>query len=201
MGGARRAGGEGASLRQDELFRWRGGQAGVNRQQGFGLGHDDAAQFIGGGQVLEAPEAEVFQESVGGPVGDGPADDFGATDLRDQSALQQRLHHAVDRDAADLFDLRAGDRLAVSDDRQSFQRREGETRGAALVPDEGLDPGGELRLADELPGAGDASQPIAALGLLMLAGQLGQGGRDRVGRSFPQRLDRGVVGLFGGRGE
>ena len=94
--------------------------------------------------------------------------------LLDQSAFQQRLHDAVHRHAADLLDLRPRQRLAVSDDGQGFQGRLGEARRARLGADQRDDPGGEFRLADELPCAGHAGQSVTALRRLVVLLQLFQ---------------------------
>jgi len=108
------------------------------------------------------------------------------------------LHHAIDRDAADLLDLGAGDGLAIGDDGEGFERRLGEPGRTAFVADEGFDPGRELGLADELPGAGHAHEAVAALGLLVVAGEVFQGGGDGVERGLLEELDRGIFGMLDG---
>src|SRR5581483_8972501 len=106
--------------------------------------------------------AEIFQKDWRGAVGHGPADDFRAAHLFHQATLQERLHDAIDGDAADLLDLGAGDRLPIRNDGQRFQGRLRESWWTRLMADEGLEPGRVFRLADELPGTGHAHQPVAA---------------------------------------
>ena len=133
-----------------------------------------AAQFVRGGQFVQAAQAKVFEEHDGRAVGHGAAHHFGAPDLLDQAALDQRLHDAVHAHTPDLLDLGARDRLAVGDDGQRLQRRLGEARRAGFVADQRLEPRRVFRLSHELPRAGHAGQPIAALGCLMVQGQLFQ---------------------------
>ena len=56
------------------------------------------------------------------------ARDFGASGDFHQTALHQRLQHAIDVHAAHRFYVRAGNRLAIRDDRQRLQRRRTQTR-------------------------------------------------------------------------
>ena len=112
------------------------------------------------------------RNSAGGAVGHRPAHHLGAPDLLDQSALDQRLHHAIHAHAAHLLDLGARDRLAIGDDGERLQRRLGEARRAEFVADQRLEPGGVFRLGDELPRARHAGEPIAALGRLVVLRQL-----------------------------
>ena len=75
-------------------------------------------------------------------------------DHADPLALFQRLDDvAVDRHAADLFDLAAGDRLAIGDQRQRFQRGAG-VLGLALGP-QARDPGVHVGLDLEAEAGGE----------------------------------------------
>src|SRR5688572_7075847 len=159
-----------AAVLNRELFRRGGRQSGINGQQRLGFLHNDATKLIGRRQVVQILDAEVFEEAGGRSVGDGTADDFSPANLLDQTAFQQSLHHAIDGDATNLFDLRASYGLAISDDGERFQRRLGEARRPASVPNQCLNPRRELRLADELPRTSDANEPKCPLCLLMLAG-------------------------------
>src|SRR3546814_281726 len=67
-------------------------------------------------QFVQALEAEVVEEALGGAEQLRAAGDVAVADDADPLALFQRLDDvAVHRDAADLLDLAAGDRLAVGD--------------------------------------------------------------------------------------
>src|SRR5579859_553051 len=103
------------------------------------------------GQLLEAGQAEPFQEVPGGPVEDRPGLAFGSRVL-DQPAQRQRAHHRVTVDAADRRDPRPADRLAVGDDGKGLQRRLGE---AHLLPvaHEPLHDGGAFLTGVEPPAA------------------------------------------------
>src|SRR5206468_7093818 len=84
-----------------------------------------------------------------------PAHPLPASDDVDESALMERLEHAADRDAANLLDLGATDRLAVGDQRERLQR------GSAQP----CRPRGELRALDRLGvlGAREDLPPTADL--------------------------------------
>ena len=88
---------------------------------------------------------------------------------------------AIDGHAANLFHLRARKRLAISDDRQRFQRRLGETRGAILHADQRAHPRRVGGLGDELPRAGHAHEAIAAAEAFDFADQNFQRGGDAFG--------------------
>ena len=65
------------------------------------------------------------------PYSSGRPSPLAAADDVDQAALVQRLEHAAHRDAADLLDLGAADRLPIGDDRERLERRGAEPRGRA----------------------------------------------------------------------
>src|SRR5688500_14347388 len=128
----------------------------IGREKRLRLLNRDPAEFVGGGKVFQAAQAEVFEKMLSGVVGVRATGDFGANGLLDEAAFEKGLHHASDRDAANLLDLGARERLAISDDGESLEgglRKAGRTD---FVPDERLDPRGILRLAGELPRAGHA---------------------------------------------
>src|SRR5262245_59912740 len=52
-----------------------------------------------------------------------PAQSLRPADDVDESTLVQRLQYTADRDATNLFDLGATDRLSIRHDRQCLQRR------------------------------------------------------------------------------
>ena len=116
----------------------------------------DAAKFGSGGQFVQRFESEVFKESIRGSISHGAADDFGSSALLDQLPLQQSLHNAVNGNAANLLGLRAGKRLAVGDDGQSFEGGLGEFGRARFLADERANPRGVFASGDKLPCAGDA---------------------------------------------
>ena len=89
----------------------------------FGLRQRDLFHLLQGRQMTEVFEIEELQELRRGAVEKRPARNIFARHGADQVALQQRADDAVDIDAANRFDLRAGNRLAVGDDRQGFERR------------------------------------------------------------------------------
>src|SRR3546814_7815406 len=85
-------------------------------------------------QFVQALEAEVVEEALGGAEQLRAAGDAAVADDADPLALFQRLDDvAVHRDAADLLDLATGDRLAVGDQGPGFERGAG-VFGLALGP-------------------------------------------------------------------
>ena len=105
-------------------------------------------------------------------------------DDADPLALLERLDDvAVDRDAADLLDLAAGDRLAVGDQRQRFQRGAG-VLGLALGP-QPRDPGVHVGLHLEAEAGGDLDQFDAASVRRPVA--------QRFERAFDAAVGRGLV--------
>ena len=112
-------------------------------------------------QLVEALQAEVIEEALGGAQQFRTARHVAMADDPDPFALFQRLDDvAADRHAADLFDLAAGDRLAVGDDRQRFQRRAG-VFGLAFGP-QPRDPGVDIGLHLEAIAGGGFRQFDAA---------------------------------------
>jgi hypothetical protein len=66
-------------------------------------------------------ESEMLEETGGGAVKQGAAHAFSASHYFDELTLMKRLEHLSRAHAADLFDLRATDRLAVSDYRKRLE--------------------------------------------------------------------------------
>src|SRR5262245_40484318 len=60
-----------AAVLQRKLFRRRGGEARIHGQERFRLLDNDAAKFLGGWQIVEAFNPEVFEKTIGGAVGNG----------------------------------------------------------------------------------------------------------------------------------
>src|SRR5438552_17419155 len=88
-------------------------------------------------QVVEALQAEAFEELPCRPVQDGATGGLFATALLDESPRRERIEGLVAIHPADRLDLRAGDRLAVGDHRESLQRsrREPQAVGAEIRRD------------------------------------------------------------------
>src|SRR5450432_2473920 len=133
----------------------------------------------------------MLQEKLRRLVEQWPARDLGAPGNLDQPALHQGLQNAFDRHPADRFDIGAGDRLAVGDDRESLERgrREpGRFRGREKLPH----PAGKLRIAGQLPAfrflkelKGALLLEVFDLQLLERRGHLRLGGfRELVRREF-----------------
>ena len=71
-------------------------------------------------EVFEIEKLEKFRRRT---VEERPARHVFARDGANQIALEQSGDHSVDVNAANGFDLGLGDRLAVGDDRESFESR------------------------------------------------------------------------------
>src|SRR5207244_3229423 len=72
--------------------------------------------------------SEYFQEPLCGSVEHGAADVFGAADDLDKVELAQTVEHLAGGDAADRFDVGAGDGLFVCDDGERLKGGGGEAR-------------------------------------------------------------------------
>ena len=82
----------------------------------------DLAQLAQRRQLVEAFQSEVIEEGASGAQQFGFARYVAVADHANPFALFQGLDQvAVDRHAADLFDLATGDRLAIGDQCQRFQ--------------------------------------------------------------------------------
>src|SRR2546421_242214 len=125
------------------------------------------ASVISRRQLPKTAQSKIFQKDTGGPISHGPAYHFSASHLLDKSALGQCLHDSIHRHASDLFDLSARDGLAISNDRERFERRLGQARRAHLMADQRLEPRGVFGLSHELPRSGHTRQPVTAIGFLM----------------------------------
>ena len=98
----------------------------------------NAPQLVGGGEFVESLQPEMLEEKLCGAVEPGPAGGIGFAANLDQFAFYERLHDAIDGDATDLLDLRAGDRLPVGDDSQRLECRMGELGRTRLGTNEHL---------------------------------------------------------------
>lgn len=79
-------------------------------------------QFVCTRQLFEMSQRELFKELRGGAVQQRTADAFTATHDVNESAFVQRLEHAANRHAANLFDFGASDWLTVCNDGKRFER-------------------------------------------------------------------------------
>src|ERR1039458_9949391 len=73
------------------------------------------------GQLVERAQTEQLQELRARAIQHRA--ELGASALLDQTALQQRCGRRVGADTTDARDLRSGDRLQISDDRQRLRLR------------------------------------------------------------------------------
>ena len=106
---------------------------------------------------------------------------------------------AIHRDPPDLFHLGPGDRLAIGDDCEGLQGRLAEAGRPVLHPQKGTQPGRILGFGHELPGPGDADQPVAAPGGFMFPGEFPEHFQDPAGIEALQGPDGFRSPLFGGR--
>src|SRR5690349_18664392 len=81
---------------------------------------------IGPGQRFDAGEAELLEELRCGAEEGGPTDGGRAANLHRQTELDETGEGTVAVDAANEFELRAGDGLAIGDDGERFERGGGE---------------------------------------------------------------------------
>src|SRR5690606_16550054 len=94
----------------------------------------DVLEFGQRRQVVQPLQPEVVEERLGRGQQFRLAGNIAVADHPDPVAFLERLDDvAVDRDAADLFDLAAGDRLSVGDQRQRLQGGAG-VAGLAFGP-------------------------------------------------------------------
>ena len=73
-------------------------------------------------QFVEITQTEMVEKKLGGFVKQRTTRNFGAPGNFDQAAFHQRLQNAINGHAADSFDIRARDRLAISDDGKRLER-------------------------------------------------------------------------------
>src|SRR5438876_1538173 len=90
-------------------------------------------------QVVEALQAEAFEELPCRPVQNGATGCLFATPLLDQSPGRERVEGLVAVDAPDRLDLSAGDRLAIGDHREGLEGGRGEPKA------DGAEVGRDLR--------------------------------------------------------
>jgi len=84
--------------------------------------HFNPAQFIRRGKIRQTAYPKIIQKQRGRSESARTPHDRRSSHRFDQAALEQRLHHSVDRHATNLFDLGAGQRLPISDNCQSLER-------------------------------------------------------------------------------
>ena len=124
-----------------------------------------------GRQFVEGLQIEVIEKLARGAVQRRLARHIALTDHANPVALHQGLDDVrADRHATDVFDLAAGDRLAVGDQRQRFHQRARVTRGA-LAP-QARDPGRDIRNHLDTPAAGHLGDLDATP--LVIVGQLAE---------------------------
>ena len=97
---------------------------------GYRLRHRQIAspQFFCVWQLVEIAQTEVIEEKLCRFVKERSPRDFGASGDFHQTALHQRLQHAIDVHAAHRFYVRPRNRLAIRNDRQCLQRRRAQSR-------------------------------------------------------------------------
>src|SRR5580658_9244882 len=148
------------------------------------------------GEILQARQAQPFQEVARGAVQDGSGLRVRAS-LLDQAAQRQRTHDAVAVDPADRRDPGPAHRLAVGDDRERLKRRLGEANLLA-VSNETLDERGAILTGVEAPAAGYLAQVKATARGGVFLGEFGQRGRYLVPRVLEHlRKDHGRHGFVG----
>src|SRR5688572_15930240 len=137
------------------------GMASLGRVRRRGVGGRDHPErdreLVGPRQLLEVPKREVLEEERRRSVQQRPPQSFRPTDDVDQPALVQRLEHTADRDAPDLLDVGARDRLLIGDDRQRLERGTGEPLRTSRELG-ALDRFGVFGPCEDLPPAGDLEQ-------------------------------------------
>jgi len=94
----------------------------------------------------------MFEELLGCLVKHRSPGEIGAAAGADEASLEQLLHGAVDRDAADRFDVGLGDGLAVGDEGEGLEGGGTELFGSHLGQ-ERPDPVGEVDAGHESPAA------------------------------------------------
>ena len=103
----------------------------------------DVAQLCQSRQLIQALQIKVVEEFAGRGVHCRFARDIAVTDDAYPATLQQGFHDAgADRNTTNVFDVGAGDRLTIGNQRQSLQQGAGVAR-CALFP-QARDPVGNL---------------------------------------------------------
>ncbi len=145
----------------------------------------DVAQFRQRRQVGQRGQVEVGQEFTRGRENRRAARHVAMADDLDPVAFVQGLDDAAaDRDAPDVLDFGARDRLAVRDDRERLQQRARVAR-FALLP-QAIDPCRAARAGLEAPTATDLREFNATTGVI--GREFGQRGLQIVGRGRFLRL-------------
>lgn len=80
-------------------------------------------------KFVRALQPEILQKIEGYAVSHRVANRVGASELLHQIPRFKRRHHAIAVHPAQHLDLRFGDRLAISDDRERLERRGRQTIG------------------------------------------------------------------------
>src|SRR5688500_8797756 len=140
-------------------------------------GAEGDRELVGPRQLLEMAESELLEEDRRRAVQKWAANAFGATGDLDQAAVMERLEHTANRDAPDLLDLCAPDRLPIGDECQRLECGGRESMGPCREL-RALDRFGVLGAGEDLPATTDLDQldPVAVV--VVVLPQLGDRGRD-----------------------
>src|SRR5262249_17502218 len=111
-------------------------------------------QLFGAWQIGRRRKTEMIEELTGRAVEQRAAQFFGPAGDPHEMAVDQALEDFSAGDAADGFELGAGDRLAVRDDRERFDGRLGEARLLSVLVETG-ERGRESRQGHEAKAARD----------------------------------------------
>src|SRR3982751_3310180 len=111
------------------------------------------AQFLNVWEFIEIAQTEMIEKKFRRLIKQWATRNFGAAGNFDQAAFHQRLQNAIDGDAADRLDIRARDRLPVSDDGERFERRRTQAHRFWRW-EKFADPLGKLWVARQLPAVG-----------------------------------------------
>lgn len=82
-----------------------------------------STKFGGVGHIIETAYAEMVEESLRGAIQQRAAWQIGAAFDFHQTAINELLHHRIHRNTTHGFDPCFGDRLAIGNDSERFQRR------------------------------------------------------------------------------
>src|SRR2546430_11477214 len=134
--------------------------------------------FLERRQLLQRAQPEIVEKLAGGGVKRRPARRLALAHGVDPAAVLQRLDDlAGNRHAADVLDVAAGHRLAVSDDGEGFHDGAGVARW--LFGEQALEVRPEFGAGLEPPAAGQADQLDPAA--VPFLAQLGEQVRERLG--------------------
>jgi hypothetical protein len=106
------------------------------------------------GEILEAFEAVDLEEFAGGGIEDGSAEGVVTAGDFDEALFHEESEGFAAVDAADGFDVGAGERLLVGDDGEGFAGRAGEAEFLVAAAKRG-EPAMEFAAGEQLKTAGD----------------------------------------------